>query len=163
MRNRKELDGDTLTEKLVHINRCAKVVKGGRRFSFSALVVSGNREGKIGVGFGKSKEVADAIRKATEASKKDMFDVVIKNNTIPHEVFGKADGGKVMLKPACPGTGVVAGGAVRPVLEALGIKDVLSKSLGSNNPLAMVRATVSALKQLRSREQILQLRKAKSD
>ncbi len=150
-------------EKVVHINRCAKVVKGGRRFSFAVLVVSGNQQGSIGIGIGKAKEVSDAIRKATEASRKRTFKVSLRENTIPHLVVGQSDGGKVVLRPACPGTGVVAGGAVRPVLEVVGVKDVLSKSLGSNNSLSMVRATLDALLKLRTKEQIYALRRAKTN
>lgn len=144
-------------EKVVHINRCAKVVAGGRRFSFSALVVVGDTQGKVGVGYGKAKEVPDCIRKGTEQAQKSMVPVRVKNNTIPHEVIGSHDGGKILLKPAVPGTGVIAGGGVRAVLEAAGIKDVLSKSMGSNNPGAMVFATLDALRQLRSAEEIRQL------
>lgn len=148
----------TLIEKVVHINRCAKVVKGGRRFSFSALVVLGDGQGMIGLGYGKAKEVPDAIKKATEKAKKDMKAVVLKDNTIPHEIIGEYDGGKVLLKPASLGTGVIAGGGVRAVLEAVGVKDVLSKSLGSNNDMAMVNATLDALFKLRSAETIKNLR-----
>lgn len=145
-------------EKVININRCAKVVKGGRRFSFSALVVVGDQNGRYGVGHGKAKEVPDAIRKATEDAHKSLKNVQLKNNTIPHVVRGKADGGHVFLKPASPGTGVIAGGGVRAVLEAAGVKDVLTKSLGSNNPYAMVYATVDCLEQLRTREQIMAMR-----
>lgn len=145
-------------EKVVHINRCAKVVKGGRRFSFSALVVSGDSNGKVGYGFGKAKEVPEAIRKGSEQSKKLMESVNIAGDTIPHEVIGEADGGRVLLKPAGPGTGVIAGGGVRAVLEAAGIKNVLSKSLGSNNQLAVVQATIDGLKKLRTAEQVMKLR-----
>ncbi|MDR1665662.1 MAG: 30S ribosomal protein S5 [Puniceicoccales bacterium] len=150
---------DRWVEKVVYINRCAKVVQGGRRFSFSALVVSGNQRGSVGVGTGKAKEVSEAIRKATEASRKRIWSVSLYGDTIPHGVLGRSDGGKVILRPACPGTGVVAGGALRPVLEVVGVKDVLSKSLGSDNPSAMVRATIHALLQLRTREQIWALRR----
>lgn len=150
-------------EKVVHINRCAKVVKGGRRFSFGVLVVAGNQNGLIGIGQGKAKEVAEAIRKASEAAKKRVFQVSLRETTIPHSVVGVADGGRVVLKPACLGTGVVAGGGVRAVLEVLGVKDILSKSLGSNNHLAMVRATIDALLRLRTKEQIYALRKATPD
>ncbi len=145
-------------EKVVHINRCAKVVKGGRRFSFSALVVIGDGNGKIGLGCGKAKEVPDAIKKATERAKKSMKLVSLKDNTIPHDVIGESDGGVVMLKPASQGTGVIAGGGVRAVLEAAGVKDVLSKSLGSNNNMAMVNATFAALTKLRTAETISALR-----
>lgn len=133
---------------------------GGRRFSFSALVVVGDQDGSIGVGYGKAKEVPECIRKGTERAKKNMRPVARKNNTIPHQVLGEHDGGKVLLKPAVPGTGVIAGGGVRAVLEAAGVKDVLTKSLGSNNPAAMVHATLDALKQLRSPEAIRELLKA---
>lgn len=146
------------TEKVVFINRCAKVVKGGRRFSFSALIVSGNHKGRVGVGFGKANEVAEAIRKATEASKKNMIDVPIHESTIPHQITGEFGGGRVMLRPASPGTGVVAGGGVRAVIEAAGIRDVLAKSLGSNNPSNVVKATLAALSGLRAKAEIFQLR-----
>lgn len=155
-----EEEGDSLFEKVVHINRCAKVVAGGRRFSFSALVVVGDQAGNVGVGYGKAKEVPECIRKGTEQAKKNMKPVALKNNTIPHEVLGHHDGGRIMLRPAVPGTGVIAGGGVRAVLEAAGVKDVLTKSLRSNNPGAMVFATLHALKQLRTRETIRAMRKA---
>ncbi len=145
-------------EKVVHINRCAKVVKGGRRFSFSALVVSGDQKGRVGVGYGKAKEVPEAIRKGTEQSQKHLVEIKLRGDTIPHQVVGEADGGKVLLRPASDGTGVIAGGGVRAVLESVGIKNVLSKSLGSNNHLAMVNATMDALRQLRSNQEIKQLR-----
>ncbi|HCJ12589.1 MAG: 30S ribosomal protein S5 [Verrucomicrobia bacterium GWF2_51_19] len=151
------------TDKVVHINRCAKVVKGGRRFSFAALVVSGDKEGHVGVGYGKAKEVADAIRKGTEHAHKHMIQVPLTGATIPHSIRGEADGGKVLLRPASPGTGVLAGGGVRAVLEAVGVKDVLSKSLGSNNALAMVRAAVDALTQLRSVSDVHAGRKRTTD
>lgn len=148
-----------LLEKVVHINRCAKVVAGGRRFSFAALVVVGDGEGNVGVGYGKAKEVPECIRKGTERAKKNMRPVKLRNNTIPHSVLGEHDGGRVLLRPATPGTGVIAGGGVRAVLEAAGVKDVLTKSLRSNNPAAMVNATLDALGKLRSKEQIYGLRK----
>lgn len=148
------------SEKVVHINRCAKVVKGGRRFSFSALVVVGNQKGQVGVGFGKAKEVPEAIRKGTEKAHKNLLTVNLKDKTIPHEVKGKSDGGCVLLKPASPGTGVIAGGGVRAVLEAAGIKDILTKSLGSNNHVSVVRATLDGLQQLRTAEQIRAIRAA---
>ena len=147
-----------MIEKVVHINRCAKVVKGGRRFSFSALVVVGDQKGGVGVGYGKAKEVPECIRKGTEDAKKNIIDIELRGDTIPHQVLGESDGGKVLLRPASTGTGVIAGGGVRAVLEAVGIHNVLSKSLGSNNHLAMVNATMDALKKLRSNEEIKTLR-----
>lgn len=149
---------DGLTEKVVFINRCAKVVKGGRRFSFSALIVAGDRQGKVGCGFGKANEVSEAIRKASESAKRSLTKVAVKGNTIPHEVVGEHGGGRVLLRPASPGTGVIAGGGVRAVVEAAGIRDVLAKSLGSSNHANVVKATLAALAQLRLREQILALR-----
>ena len=147
-----------MIEKVVHINRCAKVVKGGRRFSFSALVVVGDQKGGVGVGYGKAKEVPECIRKGTEDAKRNIVDIKLRGDTIPHQVLGESDGGKVLLRPASTGTGVIAGGGVRAVLEAVGIHNVLSKSLGSNNHLAMVNATMDALKKLRSNEEIKTLR-----
>lgn len=155
-----EEDANALFEKVVHINRCAKVVAGGRRFSFAALVVVGDRDGNVGVGYGKAKEVPECIRKGTERARKNMEPVHLRNNTVPHATIGVHDGGKVMLRPAVPGTGVIAGGGVRAVLEAAGVKDVLTKSLRSNNPGAVVFATLDALKQMRSAEMINNLRRA---
>jgi small subunit ribosomal protein S5 len=153
----REQKGDT-TEKVVFINRCAKVVKGGRRFSFSALIVAGDRKGKVGYGFGKANEVAEAIRKASDAARKAMVPVAVHGNTIPHEVIGEFGGGRVLLRPASPGTGVIAGGGVRAVVEAAGIKDVLAKSLGSSNHANVVKATMEALRTLRQKEDIFRLR-----
>src|SRR6201986_1464991 len=149
--------GDT-SEKVVFINRCAKVVKGGRRFSFSALIVAGDHDGKVGVGFGKANEVAEAIRKASEAARKSMEKMSLHENTIPHETIGEFGGGRVLLRPASPGTGVIAGGGVRAVVEAVGIRDVLAKSLGSSNHANVVKATIEALRALRRRDEILKSR-----
>src|SRR6478672_12126714 len=149
--------GDT-TEKVFFINRCAKVVKGGRRFSFSALIVAGDHDGSVGVGFGKANEVSEAIRKASDAARKSMEKVSLHENTIPHETIGTFGGGRVLLRPASPGTGVIAGGGVRAVVEAAGIKDVLAKSLGSSNHANVVKATIEALRNLRRRDEILKVR-----
>src|ERR1700694_5821027 len=153
--------GDT-TEKVVLLNRCAKVVKGGRRFSFSALIVAGDHDGSVGVGFGKANEVSEAIRKASESARKSMEKVSLHENTIPHETIGEFGGGRVLLRPASPGTGVIAGGGVRAVVEAAGIRDVLAKSLGSSNHANVVKATIVALRGLRRRDEILKARGIKS-
>jgi len=151
-------DGPSMIEKVVFINRCAKVVKGGRRFSFAALTVVGDQKGNIGVGYGKANEVPDAIRKSTEHAKKRLMHVKLKGDTIPHDVIGEFDGGKVLLRPASTGTGLIAGGGVRAVLEAAGVKNVLTKSMGSKNHIAVVNATVKALLQLRLAEDFKKLR-----
>jgi len=148
-------------EKIVFINRCSKVVKGGRRFSFSALAVVGDGKGRVGVGFGKANEVPDAIKKSTEHARKRMLHVKLKGDTIPHDVIGEFDGGRVLLRPASPGTGLIAGGGVRAVLEAAGVKNVLTKSMGSKNHIAVVNATVNALLQLRLAEDISAIRNSK--
>jgi small subunit ribosomal protein S5 len=160
--DRVEESGPELQEKVVHINRCAKVVKGGRRFSFSALVVCGDYQGRVGYGFGKANEVAECIRKASDASRRDLLEVNLDGSSIPHEVIGEFGGGRVLLRPASPGTGIIAGGGVRAIVEAAGIKDVLAKSLGSNNQFNVVKATLDALGQLRTREQIYSLRGKKA-
>ena len=151
-------DEPELFEKVVHINRCAKVVKGGRRFSFAALVVVGDQKGKVGFGYGKAQMVPDAIRKGTDKAKKAMKNVAVYGDTVPHQIVGIYDGGKVLLKPARQGTGIIAGGGVRAVLEAAGVKNILSKSLGSNNQLSVVSATMNGLLQLRTPKTISNIR-----
>lgn len=154
----RDSEGNDLVEKVVFINRSAKVVKGGRRFSFSALVVVGDKKGRVGIGLGKAVEVSEAIKKGGEVAKRSMVNVVVSNGTIPHEIFCAYDGAKVLLRPASPGTGIIAGKKVRAILESAGIKDILTKSLGSKNAANVVKATLNGLLQMRLPEDIYSAR-----
>lgn len=158
-RNKRDREDSDVEERIVSIKRCSKVVKGGRRFSFSALVVAGDRKGRVGYANGKANEVADAIRKGSEMARRNMRLVNLKGPTLPHQVSGEFCGGEVLLKPASEGTGVIAGGAVRAVLELAGVHDVLAKSLGSNNHINVTKATFNALDKLRSYEEVMTLRR----
>ncbi len=159
MVEKKETKAVEINEKVVSINRCAKVVKGGRRFSFSALVVSGDRNGHVGYGFGKAREVAESIKKASEAAKKQSIYVPRRGTTIPHQSIGTYGGAQVLLKPAASGTGIIAGAGVRIVLDLAGVKDVLAKSLRSNNPINVVKATFDALQKMRTQEEVMDMRR----
>ena len=141
-------------ERVVFVNRCNKVVKGGRNFSFSAVVVAGDRKGRVGIGLGKAREVASAIRKGSDLARKDLINVPLDGNTIPHEIEAKYRGARVLMRPASPGTGLIAGGGMRAVLELAGVHDVLAKSLGSNNPNNVVKATLKAIQMLEGRDQV---------
>jgi len=158
-----QTEGDEFIEKVVHINRVAKVVKGGRRFNFSALVVVGDGKGKVGIGYGKANEVPEAIRKGTEKARTNLFDVPLTGNTIPHENIGIYNSGQVLIKPASVGTGVIAGGLVRAVVEACGIKDVLTKCIGSTTPVNVVKATIDALQTLEDVDMVARRRGKKVD
>lgn len=157
-RKRTKVEGVEITDKVVVINRVAKVVKGGRRFSFSALSVIGDNDGHVGIGFGKANDVPDAIDKSKEDAKKNLYRVNLNKNTIPHEVIGKYKSAKVIMKPAAPGTGIIAGASVRAVIEKAGISDILTKAQGSRNPINIVKATLDGLLQLRSLKETAEIR-----
>lgn len=158
-KKRQEDFGTEFEEKVLYINRCSKVVKGGRKFSFSALILVGDGQGHVGYGFAKANEVSDAIRKGSESARKNIYTIEMEGATIPHEVYVEWDGAKILLKPAAPGTGVIAGSKVRSVLELGGVKDVVAKNLGSNNPLNQVKAIFKGFGQLKNREKNLAQRK----
>lgn len=162
-KKRQEDFGTEFEEKVLYINRCSKVVKGGRKFSFSALILVGDGQGHVGYGFAKANEVSDAIRKGSEAARKNIFTIEMEGTTIPHEIYVEWDGAVILLKPAPKGTGVVAGSKVRSVLELGGVKDVIAKNLGSNNPLNQVKATFKGLMQLKNREQCFAERKGREE
>lgn len=154
----KQISEQDLEDKVIHLNRVAKVVKGGRRFAFSALVAVGDGKGNVGVGLGKAREVPDAIRKGTERARRNMVSVPLEDGTIPHEVLGHAGAGRVMLRPAGAGTGVIAGSGIRAVMELAGVQNVITKCIGSNNPNNMIRATMDAIGQLRSVDEVARRR-----
>jgi len=162
-KQRIEQDGFELAEHVIHVNRVAKVVKGGRKFSFTALVAVGDRSGSVGVGLGKALEVSGAIHKATEAARKSMFKISMSAGTIPHQIIGKFGAARVMLRPASAGTGIIAGAGVRAIMQAAGVQDILTKSLGSSNPQNIIKAAMNGLRQLRTPEQALAYREIETE